>query len=93
MATEAQLNQVISLVRSAGFEPAGYTDPRLLGEVDGKEIITSPRKRYVKPYTNIRVTVGLQVIFFYTVDHGEVTQLQRFNTIHVKDIAKYLKKL
>ena len=93
MATESQLEQVISLLRNAGFEPAGYASARVIGEIDGKEIILSPRKRYIKPYTNIRVTTGLQITFFYTInEYGEVVPLERFRTIDIKKISAYLKK-
>lgn len=90
--TKAQLKRaaVTEAVLAAGFVAAGTTDTETVriptqaspvyGATGGELRTLGGRARYTKPGTNVRVTVGPQTTFVYSVSSGQVTTIAYLQT-------------
>lgn len=85
---------VRELVYQAGFQNHGTTDPRAVEQPDGTTIQLPGRARFINR-DRIRVTVGRDTTYFYTVSDGtwEVNSIAVHKTLDINGIKKTLSKL
>lgn len=82
---------VTELVKKAGFMPAGWTEERIIGhDKEGKPIVTPSRKRFSKPHSDVRVTIGMKIIYFYKIEDGNTVEIASFDTTKTNVISRYL---
>ena len=81
---------ILEVLESAGFVPAGHTDQQTVriptsrspvyGRTGGELATFGGRQRFVKPGTDMRVTVGKRTVYVYTVKNGETRTVATYNT-------------